>query len=263
MAEPRLWAEMTMPELAAAQRRGDVVLLPVGAIEQHGPHLPVDTDISGAYETACAVSAELDCAIVAPPVWWGASGAHRGFAGVLSLRHETLYSLLLDLCSSILDQGFAKLVLVVGHATNKPVAALILDRLASDRGAGVMQLNYLELARETFQRIRVSESGDSHAGELETAVQMYLRPGRIDPSGVPAHPIDPARDLGHSAARGAMFGAGEVAVGFRVADRFPTGVMGHPAVATGETGAAVWAAIVERACRLVREYHGAEVGSPA
>jgi len=255
MSEPRLWAELTTPELKVAQERNAVVLLPVGAVEQHGPHLPVDTDISGAYETAKEVSRRREHVVVAPPVWWGLSGAHRGFHGFLTLKPQTLYSLLEDLCDSIVDQGFEKVVVVVGHASNKPLVTMLVSQFMERRGIAIMQLNYLELSREVFQAIRKSgPGGDAHAGELETSVQMHLRPGRVELDGVPVRYLDPVAHFGHSAALKDIFGPGQIAIGYDLTASFPDGVMGDPSVASAETGARVWEAIVTRACDLVDEY---------
>src|SRR5690554_3881324 len=113
----RTWSEMTSPEIAKASEECAVVLLPIGAIEQHGPHLPVDTDISGAWEVAKELARRKPYSIVAPPVWWGLSGSHRAFAGTLTLRPATFYALLHDICVSLIDQGFQKIVLVVGHGS--------------------------------------------------------------------------------------------------------------------------------------------------
>jgi creatinine amidohydrolase len=255
VSEARLWAEMTTPELRAAQEGRAVVLLPVGAVEQHGPHLPVDTDISGAYETAKEVSRRREHVVVAPPVWWGLSGAHRGFHGFLTLRPQTFYQLLEDLCESIVDQGFDKVVLVVGHASNKPVVSLLVTQFMERRGISIAQINYLELSRAVFQEIRKSAvGGDAHAGELETSVQMHLRPGRVDLDGVPVRYVEPSVHFGHSAALSDIFGPGQVTIGYDLARSFPEGVMGDPSVASEETGRLVWEAIVERACELVDEY---------
>jgi creatinine amidohydrolase len=260
MTPARLWAELTAPEIQRLREDAAVVLLPVGSIEQHGPHLPVDTDISGAYETAKEISRRRRYAVVAPPVWWGLSGQHRKFPGFLTLRPETFYGLLQDLCDSILDQGFTNLVVVVGHASNKPVVTMLVGQMAERRNARILQLNYLELARDVFMKIRRSGiGGDAHAGELETAVQMHLRPGWVRLDDVPVHPVDPARDFGHSAAMKDIFAPGQIVVGWDLATSFPEGVMGDPSVATPDTGKAVWNAIISRACEIVDEYRASAI----
>ena len=255
MSEPRLWQDMTAPQLAEARTERSVVLLPIGAIEQHGSHLPVDTDIAGAYESAVEASRRCSYAIVAPPVWWGLSGAHREFPGLLTLRRATFVSLLEDLCTSMVDQGFEKIALIVGHAPNKPVVQAFVGEYMEDHGTALLQLNYVNLAAELFGRIRKSKlGGASHAGELETSLQMHLRPGQIMLDAAPVHYIDPKRDFGLSAAKKDMFSAGEATVGFDFKASFPDGVMGDPTLASAETGRQLFAVIVERLCAILDEY---------
>ena len=97
-----LWAEMTRLEIAEAAQNDTLVILPVGAIEQHGPHLPVNTDTCDAYEIAKLVATRERDVVVAPPVWWGYSPYHAGFAGTISLRPDVYLDLLQDVCDGIL-----------------------------------------------------------------------------------------------------------------------------------------------------------------
>ena len=247
---------MTSHELAASADAGDVALLPVGSIEQHGTHLPVDTDISGPHAAALQAAADLSWAIVAPPVWWGLSGAHREFAGTITLRPATMYNLLEDVCGSITDQGF-KLCLIVGHASNIPVVSTMLGEFASQRKTNMLQLNYLQFGMERFAALRRSgPGGESHAGELETSVQMHLRSHLVKmDAGVEPHYIDSRRDYGMSSAPGDILEKGPVNIGFDLARVFPRGVLGDPTEATSELGARCWEAIVEGVKAALCEFH--------
>ena len=232
-----------------------MVLLPIGAIEQHGPHLPVDTDICGSYESAKEVSRRRAYALVAPPVWWGVSGAHRDFPGLLTLQPTTFQVLLEDLCDSMVDQGFEKIALIVGHASNKPIVQTFVSQYRERRRISLLQVNYVNLAGEVFGRIRKSDlGGAAHAGELETSLQMHLRPGVIDIKSAPVRYIDAKRDFGLSASMKDMFKAGEASVGWDLKTSFPEGVMGDPTVATADTGRQVFETIVEKLCAIIDEY---------
>ena len=256
MSEPRYWGELTTPEIKSAAEAGEtVVLVPVGAVEQHGPHLPVDTDICGAHETSKEIARRRSYAIVAPPVSWGVSGPHRKFHGILTLRVETFTALLEDLCDSLVNQGFRKIALIIGHATNKPIVQTLVGQYMERRDVPLVQINYVNLAAERFAEIRKSDIGGAgHAGELETALQMHFRPGKIELENVPVHYLDAKRDFGLSSATKDMFKAGEANVGYDIATSFPDGVMGDPSVATAETGRLVFEAIVEKACAICDEY---------
>jgi creatinine amidohydrolase len=255
MSEPRIWGEMTSPEIAAARDAGAVALIPIGAIEQHGPHLPVDTDISLALAAAMEAARQRPYMIVAPPVWWGLSGNHTGFAGFFTLRASTFLALLEDLCTSLVDQGFRKIALVVGHASNKPPAQMVVADVMQRRGVPIVQLNYINLGAAAFQQLRQSPpGGDWHAGELETALMMHVRPDLVKLEGAPVRYVDPQAHFGLTAGPRDIFGAGDATIGFDLAASFPDGVAGDPTVATAELGGAVFTAIVDRMCSILDEY---------
>lgn len=252
----RKWGEMTAPELDRAASAGDVVLLPLGAVEQHGAHLPTDVDIRAALSVATEASRRRPYIIVAPPIWWGLSGAHRGFGGVLTLRHETLLRLLHDLCGSIVDAGFRKIALVVAHGSNRAPVQSFVGEFMQQRGVALLQVNYMPLAAATFQKIRLSPiGGEYHAGEAETALMLHLAPELVHLELAEAHYLDPLEAQGVSFTAKDLFQAGDAVLGWSLKESFPKGVIGDPTKATSETGEAIFEACVSRLCEIVDEYH--------
>jgi creatinine amidohydrolase len=253
---------MTSTALRDAARAGDIALLPVGSIEQHGTHLPVDTDINGPLETALEVSRRREWAVIAPPVWWGLSVAHREFAGTITLRPFTFYALLEDICESIVASGF-RLCLLVGHASNIPIVSTLVGEFGSRARGRLVQLNYLGFSNATFASIRRSElGGEGHAGELETSLQLHLRPSLVVHDPLPtARYVDPKRDYGLSQASGDISIKTPVNVGFDLAAEFPDGVIGDPTVASSDTGEQCWAAIVDGVLEVLDEFHQDPKGS--
>jgi creatinine amidohydrolase len=251
-----MWAEMTSTALAAAAEASDVALVPIGSIEQHGSHLPVDTDINGPLEVALEVSRRRDWAVVAPPVWWGLSGAHRRFPGTIPLSPATFYSLLEEICEGILATGF-RVCLLVGHGSNIPMVTTLVGELASSRRAHVLQLNYLGFSAETFAAIRKSPpGGDSHAGELETSIQLHLRPELVVEDPAPtARYVDSKQDYGLSQLPNDMSVRRPLNLGYDLAETFPEGVIGDPTVASADTGEQCWVAIMEGILDVLDEYH--------
>jgi creatinine amidohydrolase len=253
------WGEMTAPELGDAAAAGDVVLLPIGAVEQHGPHLPTDVDIRGAIATAEAGAARMPFAIIAPPVWWGLSGAHKGFPGLLNVRVETFLGLLDDLCDSMVDDGFKKIVLVVGHGSNKGPVAMFVAQYQQRTGVSLLQLNYLNLCTAKFQELRKTDvGGDFHAGEAETALTLHLAPELVKMDRAVTRPVNAKEHFGLEAAPKDIFKAGEATIGFDLKKQFPEGVMGDAVPASADTGAAMFEQIVDRFCEIVTEYHALE-----
>jgi mycofactocin system creatininase family protein len=158
-----LLAGRTSPSLTS----GSVVLVPVGSLEQHGPHLPLDTDTTIA-EAVTLRAAELladEDVVVAPALPFGASGEHQSFAGTTSIGTDALVVVLVELVRSIRTWA-ARVVLVNGHGGN--VAAL---------RTAVSQL--LAEGHDTGWVACVSDDADAHAGFAETSLMLHLRPGDV------------------------------------------------------------------------------------
>ncbi|MCR6482869.1 mycofactocin biosynthesis peptidyl-dipeptidase MftE [Amycolatopsis sp. OK19-0408] len=204
-------AELAWPDVAERAAAGAVLAVPVGATEQHGPHLPLstDTDIALALCDRLAVVRDV---LVAPPVPYGSSGEHAGFAGTLSIGQAATELLLLELGRSAAET-FPRLLFVSAHGGNAgPVARAVARLRAEARDVGVFSPRW---------------PGDPHAGRPETALQLALRPGgvRMDR----AVPGD-SRPLG--ALLPALREGGVRAV-------TPTGVLGDPTTATASEGQAL------------------------
>lgn len=180
----RAWADMTSPELTAWTRRepGAIAVLPVGAIEQHGPHLPLVVDAAIAEGVAAAAVAQMPeslPAVVLPGLRIGYSREHEGFAGTLSLRPETYLEVMRDLGASVARAGVGKLVLVNGHGGNPPVLDIVARELRASHGMLVVVANWyrLGLPEGLFPADEVQHG--LHGGAVETAAMMHLRPGSV------------------------------------------------------------------------------------
>ena len=164
IADPTWLADLTWVE--AAEQHTRVLVVPLGSTEQHGPHLPLSTDTDIATALAARVAAGRPDVVVAPPVPYGASGEHAGFAGTLSIGQAALELLVVELVRSA-TASFARVLLVSGHGGNAEPLQRAVTLL---RGEG-------RDVRAWAPRWR----GDAHAGRTETSVQLALGPQRVRP----------------------------------------------------------------------------------
>ena len=190
-----LMAHLTMPEFEAALAKTTTVIIPFGSVEEHGPHLPLGTDTSHALEVATR-AAQLYPVLVAPPVYYGLCRSTSEHPGTLSISGNTLKALALDISRELYRQGCRQIILLTGHAGGTHVAALIeageqlLRELPEIRVAVV---NVLELLTEALKQTPelVQTKGDSHAGEVETAIMLAAHPDLVKgtaPAEWPAFP---------------------------------------------------------------------------
>jgi creatinine amidohydrolase len=160
-----------------------VFVIPTGAIEQHGPHLPVDTDIFNANAIAECVGKKTDSmgVVVLPPIWWGTSPHHKGYPGTLSLRLETFYYLLHDLIDSVKSHGFYRFLIINGHGGNAGIISASTSQISYDLGISVASFSYWQSIQDVL--IKIGESpigGMGHACEMETSLALFLRPKLVN-----------------------------------------------------------------------------------
>ncbi len=168
--------DRTSPELASGRSR-PFLLVPLGSTEQHGPHLPLDTDTRVALAVAEAVAARRTDVVVAPAVPYGASGEHAGFPGTVSIGTEALVQLVLELVRSTWPD-WSRVVLVNGHGGNVEALTRVSSVLAGE-------------GRPVDVWHTTVEGGDAHAGRTETSLLLAIapevvrldraRPGALEP----------------------------------------------------------------------------------
>jgi creatinine amidohydrolase len=172
-------ASLTWRDAQEALARAQMALLPVGSVEQHGPHLPLDTDLAVADALANRLEADLgDAAIVCPLIPYGISEHHMGFAGTLTLRPDTFSWLVLDVVQSLAHWGLRRVLVVNGHGGNIDALRLVSRRARHELGAMVASVMWAQLAADEIAAA-VRSPSYGHACEIETSVVMALSPGRV------------------------------------------------------------------------------------
>jgi len=228
-----LWEEHTWPELKEAAAQERVVLLPVGTIEQHGPHLPLSTDCITSREIARATVERIpDEAILMPQVYYSFNFHHLDFPGTIAVDGHTIIDYVTDVGKSVAHHGFRN---ISNHT--EAVAALI---------------SWWSLAEPTLTEIRESEypGGLSHGCELETSVIMHFRPDLVQMEHA-------ERDMDYPKGKYFFWDLQRPSrVHFQefFSRNSRTGTKGDPTCATAEKGARVVECVVANMVELVQEF---------
>ena len=179
--QPVRWDERTWEEIAAIRAGGiDMVILPIGATEQHGRHLPCGVDTLSAVVVAEGVSARTGIPVL-PALPYGCSLGHsRKWPGTLSLRPETLSRLVLELAAWVESAGFTRMLMLNGHVTNFAPLRSALEAIRADLPAMRIALRSVwEITEEIRAAYEWDGGGNWHANEAETSLLLHLRPDLV------------------------------------------------------------------------------------
>jgi len=246
MVEVR-WERLTAPEINEWAARDATVMLPVAALEQHGPHLPVWTDSLIGHATcirAAEMVAEDAPALVLPPMWQGISEHHLPFGGTISLDFKTMQAVIACVARSVRACGFRKLFLVNSHGGNIEPLMVIARELGADTGMPVVTATVHQAAAAAIAGILETQSATQHACEAETSLWLALEPAQVRQEKVAGALSNGGPSVGGSAFQ--RF--------WSFAERAPvTGVRGDPRAATAEKGERLLAAMAEALARGLRD----------
>ena len=240
------WQRMTGPELKALAARDALVVLPIGSLEQHGPHLPVWTDsyCAHAFATRAAEAVAADTPVaVLPPLWLGLSEHHLPFGGTITLDHATFQAVLRCVVRSILADGFRKLLIVNGHGGNIDPLAVATRELAVEFGIPIVTATWPSVAPKEIAGILTTQPGIQHACEGETSLWLALDAAQVRQGKIAEAISNPPANPPTGFVRFWSF-----------EERAPrTGVRGDPRAATAEKGEAILAAVTTALAAAMRD----------
>lgn len=242
-----VWENLSWPELQERLKIVDTALLPCGAIEQHGPHLPVDIDYFDAvYLTRKVAEACSDPRpFVLPPVPFGVSYHHEDFKGTLSVTNESLSRFVYDIGMSLAKNGIKKLIMINGHGDNAPTLNFAAQMINRDAGIFVC-VDTGETSDRDIEKLSDTHN-DIHAGEIETSTSLALRPWLVKPGNAKKETPEFASSyLDYSSSRG---------VPWYVKTRkiSETGIIGDPTKASAEKGHKMWEVMIAHLVKFVEE----------
>lgn len=173
---------MTAQQLRDRARSSGLVLLPVGSIEQHAPHLPTGVHALLAAEAANRIAARLtqrSPVVVAPTLWWGPAEHHLRFGGTLTFSLPTYYSALRDICRSIMRAGFTRIAIIAGHGATVSALDAIVDELTAELPGAIVVATYLTATADEVGEILGDRGGVPHACQGETSMMLVAHPDLV------------------------------------------------------------------------------------
>ena len=172
---------MTVPEVRDLLTRTDMVIIPVGALEQHGLHLPIGTDFLNGVERAKLIAQREDV-LVAPILMPGQSPYHMGFPGTITLSAETIQAVYVEAAQSLIRHGFKRFLILNAHGGNRAITTFVVDRINQET-AGIAVERPRGGGGSLSDRWRVAsgpQGFDRHGGTGETSNALYLIPDLVD-----------------------------------------------------------------------------------
>ena len=237
MLPRRLWAEMTTEEFRAGDTARWIAVLPIAAVEQHGPHLPVAVDTAISEGNVAAVIERLPPHLPAtflPTVWMGKSDEHLSFPGTITLSAETQIRMLTEIGDSIARAGIKKLVIANAHGGNVAAMDIVARSLRVRHGMLAVQLSWHRLGAPDglFDPDEVRHG--IHGGEVETSQMLHLRPDLVQMDKA-ANFVSAAVQM--EAAYRHLRATGPVGFGWMSEDLSAAGAIGNAAAASADKGA--------------------------
>ena len=253
MADIRDWRNLCWPDFTVLDPATTIALQPCGAIEQHGPHLPVAVDALIAEEIARRAAARVTGAVtvlILPTTQVGKSTEHIAYPGTLTLEAETLTALWTEIGESVARAGLRKIVFLNAHGGQPQVVDIVARRLRARHGMVALSSGWWsvgfpdELAPEAERRHGI------HAGLVETAMMLHLAPGLVRMER--AENFIPANATVAETYRRLRM-VGPMQLGWMAQDLHPSGAAGDASAATAALGAAIVDAVTARYAELLEE----------
>jgi creatinine amidohydrolase len=254
------YEKLTWPEINDAVEMGKVCIVPCGAVEQHGPHLPLDVDVLCARGVAEGAGKRIpDKLLVLPPVWYGYTGHVMDFPGTINTHFETFIHQVLDITKSLAYHGFKKIVLLNGHGSNMPNLDLVARRTNLETDAECVLIAWwllLTVDKSFLPRWRQSKfpGGCAHACELETSLYLYLDGDNVRKDLIKSGTISFNEEKSPFMYTD-IFGHGPAGLVSWTSSYSDTGVLGEAELGSAEKGRQAYEEAVGQLVRFVNWFH--------
>lgn len=251
-----IWDELTSVELAECERQC-VVIQPLAATEQHGPHLPLSTDRLIAEALCRAIEAQRpDRVLVMPCPPIGCSEHHRAFQGSLSVSHDVFMGYVGSVIDCVVSDGFRNMVLLNAHGGNQGIGSVMVDRYgAKHPDINLVFTSWWQLAHDALSRITTTGVGGvGHACEFETSLMLHLHAEKVRSEKIAKGTNQPTFPWAESD----MLNGSKARLHRPIDVMCPNGVYGDPTAASAEKGQRIVQAVVQDLTPLIDDLYTAK-----
>ena len=258
--EKHRYEDLTWPEVNEAVKAGRIPVLPVGATEQHGHHLPIKIDCWTVRSIVDEAARQRpDRLLTMPPIPYGYTTATMDFPGTITIHHETFMRYVIDILKSLAYHGFEKIVVVNGHGSNMPPLDLACRRANMETGAEIALAAWWGLMAadpefmKTWRESRFP-GGCSHAGEAETSLALYLDADLVYMD----RAVSEKAAINRTESKylwGDLWAHGPVSITRWHGESTESGVSGEAKLGTAEKGKAIFEEAVKRLVEFADEFH--------
>ena len=241
--------ELTWTEIEKRKDQVQVVVIPVGSTEQHGPHLCESTDSTRAYKFSLRVAQTLyPRVLVAPCIQVGISAHHLDFPGTITLRPQTLVDTIVDYVTSLRHHGFTKFFIINAHGGNEGTLAVATETIRAQLGIRIPYVNYKVMTTDVTKEV-ITSGKIEHSGEWEVSDAWFLAPELVRPEalsrgGQGAYPYKYTE----------LYGQFKVGYPYRWRDLTDNGAMGDARAASPEKGRQINDAALKRIVEFLDDY---------
>lgn len=235
--------ELTWQDVNALNRERTVVIIPLGAVEQHGPHLPLGTDSFLASAAAEEIASQVsDICLLTPCLWLGASLHHMPFPGTLSHSFEGFHEDIRRTVTSLADHNFIKFMTINGHGGNVDSMNIVFRELRHKRpNLQLAAANYFDFVDpELYQQMKGPIKGIRHACEAEVSLMLHKHPNLVRKDKLRDDGLAPSPQI-----------PGLISIFDEITEE---GSLGYATLATAELGALFWDSIVKNGAKAVRNF---------
>ncbi len=252
-----IWDQLTSPEIQKLGRNIPVIF-PVSATEQHGPHLPLATDrMIGEFFCKELNKAITDKVLILPIMSIGCSEHHMGFAGSLSIQHQTFLNQADDVMNSVVRHGFKNIIIFNSHGGNLAAGHILMEKFGSENPEiQVVLATWWKLASESLFELNESGPGGvGHAGEFETSLMLHFAPELVK--------LDLAEDIknihGYDWAEMDMLRGAKASIYRSMKAMTSNGVYGNPKMGTAKKGKQITNLVINELKNIVADLYNSKL----